>query len=102
MSKHAAPNARRLGALIGAFVLFALLPGAVHSAPGVTFTVNTLTDAVDATIGDGLCATAAAQCSLRAAIQEANFDPITEDTISLDVTASGAQPRYMLTLTGPR
>lgn len=35
------------------------------------YTVNTTTDAVDAAAGDGVCATAASQCSLRAATQEA-------------------------------
>ena len=37
-----------------------------------TFTVNTTTDAKDANPGDGVCATAAGQCSLRAAIEEAD------------------------------
>ncbi|MGH9144763.1 MAG: CSLREA domain-containing protein, partial [Vicinamibacterales bacterium] len=37
-----------------------------------TFTVNSTLDAVDATPGDGICATAGAVCTLRAAIQEAN------------------------------
>lgn len=41
-------------------------------AAATTFTVNTAADAPDAAQGDGACATAAAQCSLRAAIQEAN------------------------------
>ncbi len=38
------------------------------------FSVNTSTDAVDVNLGDGLCRTAANQCSLRAAIQEASED----------------------------
>src|SRR2546425_290335 len=37
-----------------------------------TFTVNSTADAVDATPGDGRCATATSSCTLRAAIQEAN------------------------------
>jgi CSLREA domain-containing protein len=36
------------------------------------FSVNTASDAPDNNLGDGLCRTAANQCSLRAAIQEAN------------------------------
>ena len=36
------------------------------------YTVNTTTDAVDANIGNGVCATSSGECSLRAAIQEAN------------------------------
>ena len=42
---------------------------AVH---GATFVVNTTNDTADVTPGDGNCADAGAQCSLRAAISEAN------------------------------
>jgi CSLREA domain-containing protein len=42
------------------------------SASGATFTVNSLGDAPDATPGDGLCAAPGGECTLRAAIQEAN------------------------------
>ncbi len=38
-----------------------------------TFTVNTTTDAVDATPGDGICGDGNGQCTLRAAITEANL-----------------------------
>jgi CSLREA domain-containing protein len=41
-------------------------------APILTFTVDTIDDAVDAAPGDGTCATATGTCSLRAAVQEAN------------------------------
>jgi hypothetical protein len=59
----------RLGEFIlGLFVVAA----AAGAADAVTFTVNDPTDAVDAAIGDGFCATAAGTCTLRAAIQEAN------------------------------
>lgn len=37
-----------------------------------TFVVDSTTDAVDANVGDGVCATAENACTLRAAIQEAN------------------------------
>jgi CSLREA domain-containing protein len=59
----------------------ALLPAAalalllfVHAGPAGAggFTVNTTTDAVDTNPGDSICATAATNCSLRAAIQESN------------------------------
>jgi CSLREA domain-containing protein len=46
----------------------------VNIASAVTFNVNTTTDAVDAVPGNGVCLTAAGKCSLRAAIQEANFN----------------------------
>ncbi len=42
------------------------------TAPEATFTVNSTADAIDANIGDGVCADAAGNCTLRAAIQEAN------------------------------
>ena len=41
----------------------------------VSFTVDTTADAVDANPGDGVCATAADACSLRAAVQETNALP---------------------------
>jgi len=47
-----------------------------------TFTVTSTIDAVDASIGDGVCATANGACTLRAAIQEANAST-TADTITL-------------------
>lgn len=42
------------------------------SAFGATFTVNSKDDIGDAAPGNGLCATAAGRCTLRAAIEEAN------------------------------
>ncbi len=58
--------------------------GAVEADFAVSLTVNTTTDAPDANPGDGLCATAAAQCSLRAAIDETNARPVTSGhTIAL-------------------
>jgi len=46
------------------------------SAEAATFTVNATTDAVDANPGDGVCQTAAAgECTLRAAVMEANKLP---------------------------
>src|SRR4051794_30825064 len=46
------------------------------------FTVNTTRDDVDANPGDGVCRTIKGDCTLRAAIQEANALPGT-DTILL-------------------
>lgn len=59
------------------------------------FTVNSLADAVDAEAGNGQCGTAEAQCTLRAAIQEANALPgddaivLPPGTYPLDLTGSG-------------
>jgi CSLREA domain-containing protein len=46
----------------------------VH-AQGLTFTVDSASDALDASPGDSTCATAEGSCTLRAAIQEANSVP---------------------------
>jgi CSLREA domain-containing protein len=47
-------------------------PAALVTAPEAVFTVNNNGDAVDANPGNGVCATAGAVCTLRAAIMEAN------------------------------
>ncbi len=62
------------------------------SASG-TFVVNSTLDAIDANPGDGVCATAAASCTLRAAILEANALP-GDDAIRLPAGL------YVLTLAG--
>ena len=53
----------------------ALLGGVGHAQPGLSLLVDSTRDAVDAQPGDGVCATAAGECTLRAAIQEANALP---------------------------
>lgn len=45
---------------------------AVTNGYAATFTVDTATDAVDSNPGNGVCATSGNNCSLRAAVQEAN------------------------------
>ncbi len=67
---------------------------AVAAAHAGTYTVNSTTDAVDATPGDDVCATAAATCTLRAAVQEANAHA-GPDVITLPAGW------YALALTGP-
>jgi CSLREA domain-containing protein len=64
--------------------------------PGTTFTVNTTVDAVDAHPGDGICEVTpgAGDCSLRAAVMEANADP------GADTVALGDGSVYRLTLLG--
>jgi CSLREA domain-containing protein len=63
--------------LISASLAFSAVPAAAAA-----FTVNTTNDGIDANVNDGACATAGAQCSLRAAIEQANFAP-GADTIIL-------------------
>jgi CSLREA domain-containing protein len=59
------------------------------AASAATFTVTNAGDAIDATPGNGLCATAGGVCTLRAAIQEANALAGT-DTVNFSI-ASGPQ-----------
>jgi len=56
--------------------------GEAQVADAATFNVDSTADAVDANIGNGVCATETNACTLRAAIQEANASPGT-DTINL-------------------
>jgi len=59
--------------LVGILALVALLlAGEGQLAHATGFTVDSTADAVDVSPGDGVCATAGSQCTLRAAIQEAN------------------------------
>lgn len=52
------------------FLLFA--PLYIAPALAANFSVDTVNDGVDVTLGDGLCLSASGACTLRAAIQEAN------------------------------
>jgi large repetitive protein len=54
----------------------------VQPAWAMTYTVNSTADAVDAAIGNGVCATSAGVCTLRAAVQEAN-STLAADTIQV-------------------
>jgi len=53
---------------------FSATPPASAEPQVPTYTVNSDTDAADANPGDGVCATAGGNCTLHAAIQEANLD----------------------------
>ena len=57
---------------------FALLLAACHQN-GTVFAVDTTDDTVDANPGDGICADANGDCSLRAAVMEANALPGVEE-----------------------
>ena len=47
-------------------------------AQGASFTINSTSDQVDATPGDGICASVSGLCTLRAAVMEANVLPGTD------------------------
>ncbi|MGB9104059.1 MAG: VCBS repeat-containing protein, partial [Terriglobales bacterium] len=68
-------------------------PSVMMPLPDPTFTVNTTNDTVDVTPGDSICADSNGQCSLRAAIMEANA------TAGVDTIMVPAGT-YTLTLTG--
>jgi CSLREA domain-containing protein len=59
-----------------------------------TFTVDTTLDGVDAQPGDGVCATAAGKCTLRAAIMESNHT----SAGSVDVVVPSNANPYVLTI----
>lgn len=63
------------------------------------YSVSVLTDTVDATVGDGLCANSVSACSLRAAIQESNaLFSASGVPSTIDVTASGTLTLTLSTL----
>ncbi|QDU65876.1 CSLREA domain-containing protein [Engelhardtia mirabilis] len=82
------PTSRLFALGHGAAVL-ALLPASAFAQ----FTVNTTADTPDANPGDGICADAAGNCSLRAAIQESN-------ALGGGVVLLAPGAVYSLTLTG--
>ena len=86
--------------LILAALLLGLSPRPAHAEGDMaaqTFAVNIATDGADAAVGNGICdvdlATAGAQCTLRAAIQEANA------TAAADTVTLGGR-HYQLSLAG--
>lgn len=62
--------------LILLFLFLPFLPQSPINAEtrAVTYTVNSDTDAPDANLGDSICAAAGGNCTLHAAIQNANQD----------------------------
>ncbi len=65
----------------------AWVPGVAQGqASALSFTVNTTADAHDAHPGDGICADAAGQCTLRAALEEAAASP-SGSTVGITVPA---------------
>lgn len=67
-----------------------------------TFTVNSTVDASDVIPGDGVCATSAGQCTLRAAIQEANAQPSGSAITIMVPSGSYGLTLGVLTLTAQR
>src|SRR3954468_17545565 len=65
-----------------------LAPAAGAAGP---YTVNIGSDLPDVNPGDGNCATSAANCTLHAAIQEANAGVASPDTINFIIPGGGVQ-----------
>ena len=59
-----------------------------NSLKAAIFTVDSTTDAVDASPGNGVCATSGAVCTLRAAIQESNA-LAGADTVAFNIAGAG-------------
>ena len=84
-----------LTALLGLVGLIAVASGplttiqpAAHAA--TTFTVNSTGDGADSNLGDGACNDGAGNCTLRAAIQQANATA-GADVINFNIPGAGAQ-----------
>ncbi|PYM13588.1 MAG: hypothetical protein DMD81_20655, partial [Candidatus Rokuibacteriota bacterium] len=88
---HAIAGGPIMRRFIYLFVAIVGLLAGVSPGDAATFTVDSTADAEDANPGDGVCATAAGACTLRAAIQEANALP------GLDIIVLPAGT-YVLTL----
>lgn len=71
---------KRLAAMFGSALLvggvsFLTSPVRAHAAAPNIFVISSLGDAPDANTADGLCQTVGGDCTLRAAIQQADADP---------------------------
>ena len=99
------PVARRirfaaLAAALSVVAVLALAPD--RAAAALPIAVNDTTDRPDRSIGNGVCATAAGTCTLRAAIQEANA-LLGQDTITLPPgTFELENPSVMTPVVRPR
>lgn len=83
-----------------AFVLIAI--GCLFAAPGIasaaTYTVDSIDDQADETLGDEECETSVNTCTLRAAIEEANESVGTADAIAFESTVFEGQLADTITL----
>ncbi len=79
--------------LVIAGMLLILHPTTSRAAPSTTFTVNSTADTGDAAPGNGTCADSGGQCTLRAAIEEANA-LANNDTIEFGLSAGSVITVY--------
>jgi len=94
-------------------LLMAAIGAAALGAPALTlaatFTVNSVTDAADSNVGDGICDDGTGLCTLRAAIQEANANPgldtvdlsqINDPNSPITLTINGVDETWQATASG--
>ena len=79
-----------VAAALAAALLPTLLAAPSAGAAGGRYVVTSTDDAVDATLGDGLCRTSAGTCTLRAALQQDQADG-GPSTIAFAIPGSGAR-----------
>lgn len=68
-----------------------LLGSTLAFTQSMTFSVNTRNDAPDMAVGDGICSDLSGNCTLRAAIQEANANIGFHDIIQFNIPSIGVQ-----------
>ena len=102
MAVETNPRRSLRGALLAAALLAATFGGGHGSsrapalAAGPSFTVDRLSDSPDDSVGNGVCHVAGGGCSLRAALQEANFNPADSNSISFGSLAGTITPTTAL------
>jgi CSLREA domain-containing protein len=83
-------------AVLSVTLVMALVVAPAERAQATNFTVNSLLDDGDDNVGNGVCHTAAGQCTLRAAIEEANAntaaDTIAFGSLSGTINLGGPLP----------
>ncbi len=98
MLRCIAPRRTSLACVTLVLVVTAVLglnAAGLAGAAGLSFQVSSTADAVDARIGDGVCATSSGACTLRAAVQETNAIPgadtiqVPAGTYALGISPSG-------------
>jgi len=92
---------RLLAALISLFVIGLAASSGTRAAVGTTFTVGSTADTADASVGDGVCADLAGNCTLRAAIAESEASAGFKDTIAFTGPLSIALESDLPTITDP-
>ncbi len=72
LQKNAKKRDKRVGSLAALGIAILLITNLTSVMSAETFTINSTVDEVDESPGNRVCATAAGECTLRAAIQETN------------------------------